>query len=194
MSHKIFRMVAVAALMSAQAASAQTAAPNYASGSSSLSVGGGIYSTPSSGVSDMEAVWHLRAALNVAALACMGAHNARTVAQYNALLARQAEMLARGNAAVDARYRRTSGRNWQAARETAMTKLYNFFAAPAAHDAFCATAESVLADMGDVSASELPSFAVRSLAAIEQPFIDLRQDRARASLNAVAMVEPSDRR
>jgi hypothetical protein len=53
----------------------------------------GRYATPNRNLSADGAVWHLRAALNVAALACRGPESAQVVADYNTLLTAQKEMI-----------------------------------------------------------------------------------------------------
>ena len=50
----------------------------------------GSYFTPNRALSPAAAVWHLRAGLNVAALACRGPDETAVVARYNAVLAANA--------------------------------------------------------------------------------------------------------
>lgn len=121
-------------------------------------------------ISPLETLWHVRVALNVAALGCRDADEATTVAAYNSLIKRNTAVLAAANAAVDARYKATYGAKWQDARERDMTKLYNFFAQPTAQAEFCATAKDVLAQIGTVDAGALMAFAKVQLPALEQPF------------------------
>ncbi|MBX9797714.1 hypothetical protein [Sphingomonas sp.] len=130
----------------------------------------GSYATPSHAVTGAEAIWHLRSALNVAALGCRDADDARTAGDYNAMLARHAQPLAAANAAVTQRYRQQAGARWETMRERAMTQLYNFYAQVPAHDEFCATAKAVLAEVQGVAAADLASFARARLDALEAPF------------------------
>ncbi|MGJ3628705.1 hypothetical protein AB5I41_20590 [Sphingomonas sp. MMS24-JH45] len=60
----------------------------------------GRYQTPNRDLSEGESVWHLRVALNVAALGCRGADEATTIAAYNALLASARAPLAGAQAAM----------------------------------------------------------------------------------------------
>ena len=124
----------------------------------------------SSNLPAMEALWHVRVALNVAALGCRDADEGNTVASYNALVRNQTQLLAAANAAIDARYKAQFGAGWMDARERDMTRLYNYFAQPTAQAEFCAVAKDVLMRIGAVGPSDLPGFALASLPALEEPF------------------------
>ncbi|MEO5865823.1 MAG: hypothetical protein ABIS14_11110 [Sphingomonas sp.] len=117
-----------------------------------------------------ETTWHLRAALNVAALSCRDADERETAASYNAMLEQERVPLARANAAIEAQYRARYGRDWQAHDDGDMTRLYNFFAAPAAQGEFCATAKAVLHDATTVEPSTFGAFAAEALPALERSF------------------------
>lgn len=144
----------------------------------------GHYAMPGDGLGAIEAAWHLRAALNVAALGCRGPGDAETPRDYNAMLARHAEVLARANAAVTARYRAAAGANWEDARDRAMTRLYNFFAQIPAHEHFCAAARAELHALVADDAADLARTAPARLAALEAPFeaFYARYDAYRAAL------------
>lgn len=118
----------------------------------------------------LEALWHLRVALNVAALGCRDADEAMTVASYNALIHGQADELSQANDAVSADYKARYGAAWEDARERDMTKLYNYFAQPGAQAQFCATAKDTLARVASVPEQDLPGFARAALPALEEPF------------------------
>ncbi|MES2096059.1 MAG: hypothetical protein V4459_04815 [Pseudomonadota bacterium] len=118
----------------------------------------------------LEALWHLRAALNVAALGCRDADEAITVASYNTLIRNAAPTLTAANDAVSARYKAQYGANWESARERDMTKLYNFFAQPTAARDFCSAAKTTLAQIQNVGPQDLPGFALAALPMLEAPF------------------------
>lgn len=130
----------------------------------------GRYLTPNRDLTADEAVWHLRVALNVAALGCRDRDEAATVAAYNGLLASARDQLAGAQTAVAAVYRVRYGAAAQARNDDAMTRLYNFFAQPTGHDAFCAAAKSVLAEAATVEPGALASFAAAALPRLEAPF------------------------
>jgi hypothetical protein len=147
----------------------------------------------------LEALWHVRVALNVAALGCRDADERVTVASYNALIRNQPAVLNAANNAVTARYRAQYGAAGENIRERDMTKLYNYFAQPTAQAEFCEVAKSTLAQIGSVSARDLPAFAVAALPDLEAPFwpgerratdIAAREPAPTLALSATVPVSP----
>lgn len=130
----------------------------------------GVYRTINYGLGGADAVWHVRSALNVAALACRGAGEGAIIAAYNALLKTQRKPLATALKTIEARYRTERGKGWQAEHDVHMTKLYNFFAQPAAQQAFCTVAASVVAEAGTVAPGDFAAFSERALPSLEAPF------------------------
>lgn len=124
----------------------------------------GSYPTPNRDLAPAATLWHLRVALNVAALGCRGSEGQAITAGYNAMLARDTAELARANAATIA------AEGGQAAYDEAMTRLYNYFAQPGAKPAFCATAATVTNDIA--AAGSLGAAAGPALAALDRPFSD----------------------
>jgi hypothetical protein len=125
----------------------------------------GSYATPNHGLSGNAAIWHLRVALNVAALGCRGAEGTAITSGYNAMLSRaKAELAVAGTAAIKAE-------GGQAGYDETMTRLYNYFAQPGAQAAFCTAAATVTTDLA--TAPALGSAAAPALAALDQPFVDL---------------------
>ena len=139
----------------------------------------GTWATPNRALSSEAAAWHLRAALNVAALGCRDAEEPQTVARYNALLGGKRAVLAAADAAVRAEYRARFGSGWQDAHDDAMTRVYNFFALPPVQAAFCAQARAVLADAARATAEDFVATAPAALARIEAPFITFYEDYER---------------
>jgi hypothetical protein len=131
---------------------------------------GGTHPAPRRGHSSAEAIWHVRAALNVAALNCRDANESRTVAAYNGMLSARRATLAAADTQTKALYRARFGGRWQNEHDTAMTRLYNFFAQPPAHDDFCRVAEQVLDEAQTVSDAAFADFADDALARLEAPF------------------------
>ena len=119
------------------------------------------------GLSDSGTLWHLRAGLNVAALACRGPDEAVLVASYNALLARHAAALKAAEAAYAAEYAAATpaGRD---AYDDQMTRLYNHFGQSRGRTAFCDAARASLAEL-DVAADPAVGAGER-LAALDAPF------------------------
>lgn len=132
----------------------------------------GRYATPNSDLGPDETSWHVRAALNVAALGCRDAAETQTVAAYNRLLRAQRETLASADTVVKAAYRARHGADWENAHDRQMTRVYNFFAQPTGHDGFCAAAREVLDRAATVTPAQYADFAAEALPRLEAPFTD----------------------
>jgi hypothetical protein len=136
----------------------------------------GRYDTVNHGISLEQAEWHVRAALNVAALGCRDAAERETIAAYNALLGRHKAPLAAADAAVKAQYRMRYGAGWDSQHDRDMTKVYNFFAQPPAQPGFCRVARDVLDEAGRVAPEQFAAFAADALPRLEAPFTDFYRD------------------
>lgn len=154
----------------------------------------GTYPTPNRDLSPAAATWHLRAALNVAALACRGPVGDAVTARYNAAIRAHAPALAHAEAQLADEFRAAGG-DWRHRYDSAMTRLYNFFALAPARADFCATADAVLADMAAVEPAALPAFAQAHMTAIDRPFTDFyraydawRSQRPAATLALAAAI------
>jgi hypothetical protein len=123
------------------------------------------------GLSDAASVWHVRVALNVAALACRGPQELAIVADYNAFLAANKPALAAAQAALSAEYR-SGGGDWQDRYDDAMTRLYNFFSQAQARQQFCATAAAVLAETRTLAPAAIGAFAGSRLVLLDRPFAE----------------------
>lgn len=119
----------------------------------------GRFRTVNTDLSPSEAVWHLRSALNVAALAC-GADGIIT-ARYNALLRDKKTVLASA-------YRDEAERH--SALDRHVTGVYNFFAQPPAQSEFCKAARSIADEAAAVPAARFEAFAPGALARLDAPF------------------------
>uniref|UniRef100_UPI001575488A hypothetical protein n=1 Tax=Sphingomonas bacterium TaxID=1895847 RepID=UPI001575488A len=117
-------------------------------------------------LSQAATVWHLRAALNVAALACRAPGEAMLASQYNALLVRERTSFAVAQDGLAAEFR-AGGGQWQDRYDHAMTRLYNFFSAAQAHDRFCAAAVQVMADTQALAPGTLPGGAASGLMVLD---------------------------
>ncbi|MBA2933422.1 hypothetical protein HZF05_04860 [Sphingomonas sp. CGMCC 1.13654] len=130
----------------------------------------GRYRTINYGIDPVQTEWHVRAALNVAAIGCRGAADGALVNAYNAMLSGQKAELAKANNAVQAKFR-VAGGDWQSAHDAYMTRLYNFFSQPAAKANFCAVADR-LAPQAAAPAGGFQSFAAQALPQLEAPFLE----------------------
>jgi cell division septation protein DedD len=135
--------------------------------------GKGGYRTVNSDLSTAEAMWHLRSALNVAALTCDRNGTLGLAANYNRLLGRQRRTLAAAYRAEGTRF------GSAAATDTHVTQVYNFFAQPPAQARFCTAAATVAAEAAAVPTEKLSDFAPAALDRLTAPFTDFYRDYAR---------------
>lgn len=123
------------------------------------------------GLGDGELVWHLRAALNVAALNCRGTRAGTIAENYNRVLVQHKAGLAAAYEADLARHKAIAPASWQKDADRHMTQLYNFFAHPKGQARFCSVAQSEAAVAATLDPSKLLSHAPASLARLEAPFL-----------------------
>ena len=109
----------------------------------------GSYDTPNRALTPAATAWHLRAALNVAALRC---NDEALVANYNALVRAHGAALARAH---DAAMQEAGS---QAAFDCAMTRLYNYFALPPVQASFCAAAATIADEAARTPPAEFARF------------------------------------
>jgi hypothetical protein len=131
----------------------------------------GSYLTPNRGVTANTALWHVRMALNVAALSCYGVNEPARI-QYNRILHVHQAALREANAAVDRNYLAAYGTGGLKARELLNTVVYNFFALPPVTKSFCPVAIDVGAKILAMPSSQLLAYAPEALTTLEKPFQD----------------------
>lgn len=105
----------------------------------------GIRMTVNSNLNDDRLVWHLRSAWNVAALNCLAPEYEPILQGYRTFLADNARTLKSVNDRIEKTYldRFRVRRDAVVARDGETTKVYNFFANPAARSEFCLAALDV---------------------------------------------------
>ncbi|WP_022681414.1 hypothetical protein [Sphingobium bisphenolivorans] len=131
----------------------------------------GKYLTPNRGVTANTALWHVRMALNVAALSCHGVNEPARI-QYNRMLHVHEAALREANAAVDRNYTAAYGSGGLKARELLNTVVYNFFALPPVTKSFCPVAIEVGAKILAMPSGQLLAYAPEALTQLEKPFQD----------------------
>lgn len=135
--------------------------------------------TPNHSLTDQQAIWHMRMALNVAALSCRDTADSARL-NYNQMLKTHKAVLASANSAVDAEYKARLGKDGGfAAREATNTKVYNFFALPPVQANFCQRAIAVGAGVNATATANMAAYARQALASMEQPFLDFYDAYAR---------------
>ena len=121
----------------------------------------GSYDTPNRALTPAATAWHLRAALNVAALRC---NDEAIVASYNCFVR------AHGPALTRAHNEATKEAGGQAAFDGEMTRLYNYFALPPVQASFCTAAAAIADEAARTPAAELARFAGLGLPVLDAPF------------------------
>lgn len=129
----------------------------------------GNYATPNRALTSAATVWHLRSALNVAALACRGADEGLIVTRYNTMLTTQKAALAAAEKRYSAEYQ-SQGGDWRDRYDDAMTRLYNFFSITPVRKTFCVAADQVLADIATTT-GDFDVAAPKRLDQLNEPFI-----------------------
>lgn len=130
----------------------------------------GTYGTPNINNTDAAAVWHLRNALNVAALGCDHAGGG-IVVSYNAWLTTHAAVLDRYLQTYLHEWQAPGWGDWQRVYDDNQTRIYNFYSQPAMRLAFCVVARGEMAQVGQVADADLPTFARAALLRLDQPFV-----------------------
>lgn len=131
----------------------------------------GKYFTPNLDNTDQAAVWHLRNALNVAALGCDQAGGG-VIEHYNAWLRTRAAVIDRYYQAYIREWQAPGWWDWQRVYDDNQTRIYNFYAQPAMRAAFCAAARVEVAQVGQVADEDLPAFARAALLRLDRPFVE----------------------
>ena len=96
-----------------------------------------ILKNPTLAEREANAVWSLRAALNVAALQCQFSPFLKTVKNYNGFLQAHSEELARAQTAMIGHFRRTDGAKALNRFDEYTTRTYNSYSTLDAQYAFC---------------------------------------------------------
>ena len=121
----------------------------------------GTYDTPNRALSTAATAWHMRAALNVAALRC---NDEALVASYNLFVRTHGKALAVAhNLAM-----KEAGS--QAAFDSSQTRLYNYFALPPVQAAFCAAAATIAEEAARTPAAEFAQVTSLGLPVLHAPF------------------------
>jgi hypothetical protein len=132
----------------------------------------GIMATPNRNLTLDESVWHFRAAMNVAALNCIGPAWSAIAPNYNKMLETQKAGLAKNNLSVDALYRkRHAGVAGLRVRDTTMTELFNYFALPPVREEFCTASLALSQQAAETPPEQFAEFATKGLASVDALFV-----------------------
>jgi hypothetical protein len=128
------------------------------------------------GLDEDETIWHVRSGWNVAALDCIGGQYRPVLTGYAAFLKTYARELAAVNRRIEAKYRNS------AARDARNTRVYNYFATPAAIGSMCPVALAVANEWLKAPSRNLSTFARATLPRYDAVYLDFfnAYDRYRA--------------
>ncbi|GAB5489548.1 MAG: hypothetical protein Pars2KO_31180 [Parasphingorhabdus sp.] len=130
----------------------------------------GLRQTINRDLGPLETLWHVRSALNVAALSCTGPLYARLVDDYNAFIKNNSSSLRRANNAIKAKFRRENSD--RKAHDRHQTSLYNYWSFSPLRRPFCDKSVQVSQRAIVTKSKDLNAFAAEVLPELEQPFTD----------------------
>ncbi|MEP2988415.1 MAG: hypothetical protein ABJN65_15960 [Parasphingorhabdus sp.] len=130
----------------------------------------GLRQTINRDIGPLQTLWHVRSALNVAALSCTGALYERLTDDYNAFIKNNSSSLRRANNAIKAKFRRENSD--RKAHDRHMTSLYNYWSFSPIRRPFCDQAVQVSQRAIVTKSADLNAFAAETLPQLEKPFTD----------------------
>lgn len=132
----------------------------------------GFRQTINRDIGPLETLWHLRAALNVAALSCPATLYPTMVDDYNKFIGSNAKVLMNANNAIIRKFQRDVGAGYKTEHDRHQTMLYNHFSFSPLRRPFCDQAVQVGQRVVLVSGDQLDEFAAGALLELEKPFDD----------------------
>ena len=132
----------------------------------------GLRDTINRDLGPLETLWHVRAALNVAALSCTGPLYERLVGDYNAFITNNSASLSNANSAIIRKFQREIGADYKAEHDRHQTQLYNYWSFSPLRRPFCDQAVQISQRAIVTKAADLDAFAQRALPELEKPFTD----------------------
>ncbi|WP_164117513.1 hypothetical protein [Sphingorhabdus sp. Alg239-R122] len=126
--------------------------------------------TVNTGIGELETLWHLRSALNVAALNCVEPRHYQLASDYNTFLKTHKSQLSKANRAIESKFRRENGSNYRRVRDTHSTRVYNFFSLPPVKSEFCNVSIGVARQLTLTPKDQLTGYAYIGLTEIEDVF------------------------
>jgi hypothetical protein len=150
-------------------------APTPPFGASNLSIvpalrADGLRDTINRDLGPLETLWHVRAALNVAALSCTGPLYERLIGDYNAFITNNSASLRKANDAIIRKFQRDIGAGYKTEHDRHQTQLYNYWSFSPLRRPFCDQAVQVSQRAIVTKSTDLDAFAAQALADLEHPF------------------------
>ncbi len=152
-------------------------APTPPFGASHLSIipslrADGLRDTINRDLGPLETLWHVRAAMNVAALSCTGPLYVRLVDDYNAFITNNSATLRNANNAIIRKFQREIGAGYKAEHDSHQTRLYNYWSFSPLRRPFCDQAVQISQRAIVTKSADLNAFAEQALLELEKPFTD----------------------
>ncbi len=135
----------------------------------------GLRDTINRDLGPLETLWHVRAALNVAALSCTGPQYARITDDYNVFIKKNARFLRNANNAILSKYRRDVGSGYKKEHDRHQTSLYNYWSFSPLRRPFCDQAVQTSQHAITIDSSGMSDFGAQALKELEKPFNDFYQ-------------------
>ncbi|AMO72083.1 hypothetical protein [Sphingorhabdus sp. M41] len=132
----------------------------------------GMRDTINRDLGPLETLWHVRAALNVAALSCTGPLYERLVDDYNAFISNNSASLRNANNAIIRKFQRETGAGYKTEHDRHQTQLYNYWSFSPLRRPFCDQAVQVSQRAIVTKSADLNAFAEQALSEMEKPFTD----------------------
>jgi len=132
----------------------------------------GLRQTINRDLGPLETLWHVRAALNVAALSCTGPLYERLVGDYNAFITNNSASLRSANNAIISKFQREIGREYKVEHDRHQTQLYNYWSFSPLRRPFCDQAVQISQRAIVTKSADLNQFAEQALPELEKPFTD----------------------
>jgi len=122
---------------------------------------------------EANAIWNIRAALNVAALQCQYSKYLATTPNYNAFLKQHADEMAKAQAVLMAHFKRYDGAKGPAAFDSYLTKTYNSYSTLDAQYQFCERAGIVGREVLVIQKGQLGPEALRRVPEVRASFAQM---------------------
>lgn len=132
----------------------------------------GLRQTINRNLGPLETLWHVRGALNVAALSCTDPQYSRIIDDYNLFLSNNEKYLRNANNAIISKYRREHGKDYRQAHDRHQTNMYNFWSFSPLRRPFCDQAVQVSQRAIVTTKEDLETFGAQALLELEKPFND----------------------
>jgi len=132
----------------------------------------GLRETINRDLGPLETLWHVRAALNVAALSCTGPLYERLVDDYNAFIKNNSASLRNANNAIIRKFQRDTGSGYKTEHDRHQTQLYNYWSFSPLRRPFCDQAVQISQRAIVTKSADLNLFAEQALPELEKPFTD----------------------